>query len=278
MKYALFLGCTIPARLPQYEISARAVLSKLKVELTDIKEFNCCGYPLENTDLKASILAASRNLALAERENLDMLVLCKCGFGMMKKAAYLLKESPSLKKEINDTLKKEGLEYQGTKQIKHILSVLYHDIGLSSIEEHITTPQDLKIATHYGCHALRPGNIVEFDDPANPTIFDKLVELTGAQSIPWQARLDCCGAPVLGINDELSMDLTEKKLLSARQSGADLLCTSCPYCQIQFDTVQKTIIKDRKRENTFLAPILYTQLLAASLGIEGEGVGLNSAF
>ena len=273
MKYALFLGCTIPARLPQYELSARAVLDKLKVELIDIKEFNCCGYPLENTDLKASILAASRNLALAERENLDMLVLCKCGFGMMKKAAYLLKESPSLKKEINDTLKKEGLEYQGTKQIKHILSVLYHDIGLSSIEEHITTPQDLKIATHYGCHALRPGNIVEFDDPANPTIFDKLVELTGAQSIPWQARLDCCGAPVLGINDELSMDLTEKKLLSARQSGADLLCTSCPYCQIQFDTVQKTIIKDRKRENTFLAPILYTQLLAASLGIEGEGVG-----
>ena len=62
MKYALFLGCTIPARLIQYELSARAVLEKLKVELIDIKEFNCCGYPLGNTDFKASILAASRNL------------------------------------------------------------------------------------------------------------------------------------------------------------------------------------------------------------------------
>jgi heterodisulfide reductase subunit B len=276
MKYALFLGCTIPARLIQYELSTRAVLERLKVELVDIKEFNCCGYPLANTDFKASILAASRNLALAEKRNLDILVLCKCGFGMLKKAAHLLEESPALKKEINDILEKEGLSYEGTTEIKHLLSVLYHDIGIEAIGESITTPfSQLKIATHYGCHALRPSNILKFDDPVNPTLFDKLVEATGAKSVSWQAKLDCCGAPLFGVNDELSMDLTEKKLLSAHESGADLLCTACPYCQIQFDTVQRMIKTNRRRENPLLAPILYTQLLGLSLGIQDKTLGLD---
>jgi heterodisulfide reductase subunit B len=276
MKYALFLGCTIPARLIQYELSARAVLEKLKVELIDIKEFNCCGYPLENTDFKASILAASRNLALAQERNLDILVLCKCGFGMLKKAAHFMQESPTLSKEINSILEKEGLKFEGNIQIKHLLSVLYHDIGLDSIKEKITTPfSELNIATHYGCHALRPSDIVKFDDPVNPTIFDKLVEATGAQSIPWQAKLECCGAPLFGINDDLSMDLTEKKLLSANESGASLMCTACPYCQIQFDTVQRMIKEARSTDNPLIAPILYPQLLGLSLGIEAKALGLD---
>jgi heterodisulfide reductase subunit B len=41
MEFALFLGCTIPARLNQYESSSRAVLEKLGVGLVDIREFNC---------------------------------------------------------------------------------------------------------------------------------------------------------------------------------------------------------------------------------------------
>ncbi|RLB14588.1 MAG: disulfide reductase, partial [Deltaproteobacteria bacterium] len=129
MKFALFLGCNIPARLTQYESSARAVLENLDVELVDIKEFNCCGYPLRNINFKASILASARNLALSEKENLPVLILCKCGFGMLKHAAYILEEDATLRNEINTTLKKEGLEYKEGVEIKHLLSVLYHDVG-----------------------------------------------------------------------------------------------------------------------------------------------------
>jgi heterodisulfide reductase subunit B len=113
MKFALFLGCTIPARLPQYESSSRSVLGKLGVELVNIKEFNCCGYPLRNINFKAAVLSSARNLALAERESLNILVLCKCGFGMLKHAAHFMKEIPALRKEINAILKKEGLTYEG---------------------------------------------------------------------------------------------------------------------------------------------------------------------
>ena len=108
MKFALFLGCNIPARLKQYETSSRAVLNKLDIEIVDIKEFNCCGYPFRNTDYKSAILSATRNMALAEKQNLDMVVLCMCGFGMLKEAEQRLKESSALKDEINCILEKEG--------------------------------------------------------------------------------------------------------------------------------------------------------------------------
>ena len=275
MKFALFLGCTIPARLKQYESSSRAVLGKLGVDLVDIKEFNCCGYPLRNSDFKAAVLSAARNLALAEREALNMIVLCKCCFGMLKHAEHHMKEDPSLRKDINTTLKKEGLECKGSIEIKHLLSVLYHDVGVEAIKEKVVKPyKELKIATHYGCHALRPSEILQFDDPVNPTIFDGLVALTAAESIDWQARLDCCGAPLFGANDDLSMDLTEKKLTNAKQSGANYICDACAYCHIQFDTVQR-MINSGRGGNHLLPAILYPQLLGLSLGIDSETLGLG---
>jgi heterodisulfide reductase subunit B len=275
MNYALFLGCTIPARLPQYEASSRAVLRELGVEVVDIREFTCCGYPLRNTDFTASILCAARNLALAERQELEILILCKCGFGMLKYTASLLEENPAMRGEINALLKREGLNLQGPVGVKHLLTVLFHDVGVEGIKEKVIRPyHDLRVAAHYGCHALRPSEITHFDDPVNPTLFETLVTLTGAESIDWQARLECCGAPLFGVNDELSMDLTQRKLTSARGSGAQYLCTACPYCHIQFDTVQRMIQGERGGDQ-LLPPILYPQLLGLSLGIEGERLGLG---
>ncbi len=271
MRYALFLGCTIPARLKQYEMSSREVLSTLGVELVDIKEFNCCGYPLKNKDLKASILASARNMALAQERGLDMLVLCQCGFGMLKWADYLLKEDSSFREEINRALAKEGLACKPQSGIKHLVFALYHDIGPDVIKEKITKPYDgLKIATHYGCHALRPSEITQFDDPVNPTILDRLVEATGAESIPWDTRLDCCGAPLFGVNDDLSMDMTRKKISDAGNAGADYLCDACPYCHIQFDTVQTMIGPENP-----LPPIVYPQLLGLAMGIDPGALGLD---
>ena len=275
MKFALFLGCNIPARLNQYESSARAVLGKLNVGLKDIKEFNCCGYPIRNIDHGAFILSSARNLALAEKEGLNIISLCKCSFGSLKKTDYLLKEDSSLRDKINEALAGEGLKYEAGIEIKHFLSVLYHDVGIDAIKEKIEKSfKDLKIATHYGCHALRPSKIVQFDDPVAPSIFDRLVEVTGAKSIDWSSKLECCGAPLLGINDSLSMDLTEKKLKNGKQSGATYLCTACPYCQMQFDTVQKMITRTRGTNHP-IPSLLYSQLLGLSMDIEKGLLGLE---
>ncbi|MCG2757907.1 MAG: CoB--CoM heterodisulfide reductase iron-sulfur subunit B family protein [Desulfobacteraceae bacterium] len=275
MRYALFLGCNIPARVQQYEASARSVLAGLGIDIEDIKEFNCCGYPLRNSDFKTFILFSARNLALAERMGLNVITLCKCCYGSMKMAEHYMEEDSFLKDEVNETLAKEGLEYNGNLGIKHFLSALYSDIGINALKEKITKSfKDLKIATHYGCHVLRPSNIMQFDNPVAPVIFDRLVELTGAKSIDWALKLECCGAPVLGINDDLSMNLTEKKLADGKQSNADYLCTACPWCHLQFDSVQKMMIEQR-RMNNHLPAILFPQLLGLAMGIDKQTLGIN---
>jgi len=275
MKYAVFLGCNIPARLNQYETSTRAVLEKLGVGWVDIREFNCCGYPLRNIDFKVFLLSSARNLALAEKRRLNVMALCKCCYGSLKKADYLMKENASLRKEVNKTLEKEGLRYEGGIEVKHYLPILYHEVGLTSIKEKVKKPfKGLKIATHYGCHALRPSQIVRFDDPVSPSLFDQLVEVTGAESIAWPMKLECCGAPLWGINDRLSMDLTLKKLTDGKKSGADYVCAACTYCQIQFDTVQQMILSQRGLNHP-LPSILYPQLLGLSMGIDSGTLGLK---
>jgi heterodisulfide reductase subunit B2 len=275
MKFALFLGCNIPARVPQYELSARAVLDKLGVEIVDCPEFKCCGNPIRNTDHKTFLRMAARNLALAEKLGLDMLVLCKCCFGSLKKAAHVMKQNPSIREEMNGLLAKEGLSYSGTSGVKHLLSVLYHDIGPKVLKEKATKPfKGLKIATHYGCHALRPSDITEFDDPVAPVIFDDLVCATGALSVDWPLKLECCGAPLLGVNDRLSIELTQKKLADGLKAGADYLCVACPYCQMQFDKVQQGIAP-LGDTNHCLPSMVFPQLLGLAMGIEGNALGID---
>jgi len=275
MKYALFLGCTIPRRLQQYDLSARAVLEKFGVDVVDIREFNCCGYPIKNSDFKTFVLFSARNLALAEKQGLDVMTLCKCCFGSLKKVNHLMKQDSSLRDEINTLLAKEGLEVKGNLEVTHFLSVLHKEVGLNTLKEKVTRPfKDLKIATHYGCHALRPSDIMQFDNAVAPVLFDQLVETTGAKSINWPLKLECCGAPLLGVNDELSMDLTEKKLVNGKESGADYLCVGCPWCQVQFDTVQEMMTSQRST-NHRLPSILYPQLLGLAMGIDGDTLGIK---
>jgi len=274
MKYALFLGCNIPARVEQYDTSARAVLRQVDVQLTDIREFNCCGYPMRNADQKSFLFSSAVNLALAEKAGLDIMTLCKCCFGSLKEAAHVLQKDQDLQDEINKMLADRGLKYDGKTQVKHFLSVLYHDVGVDTLKSKISTPyKGFKIATHYGCHALRPSKVTQFDDPVAPTLFDKLVEVTGAKSVDWTSKLECCGAPVLGVNDDLSMTLTERKLADGRKAGADYLCSACPYCHLQFDTVQEMMAS--QNGNDPLASILYPQLLGLSMGIDEKTLGIE---
>ena len=274
MKYALFLGCNIPARVVQFETAARAVMGKVGIQLVDIRDFKCCGYPVRNLDQKAFLLSASENLAWAEKFGLNIMTLCKCCFGSLKEAEHFLKEDGDLQEEIKKLLAAKGMHYEGKTEVKHFLSVLYHDVGLDTLERNISnTFEGLKIATHYGCHALRPSDVTRFDDPVAPSIFDKLVEVTGAESVDYLSKLECCGAPVMGVNDDLSMNLTEKKLANGKKAGADYLCAACPWCHLQFDTVQKMMISQNGSEP--LASIVYPQLLGLCMGIDEKTLGID---
>ncbi|MBW2336949.1 MAG: CoB--CoM heterodisulfide reductase iron-sulfur subunit B family protein [Deltaproteobacteria bacterium] len=275
MKFALFEGCNIPARVKQYADATQAVFNKLDIELIEIADFNCCGYPVRNVDQQAFILSAAKNLALAETAGLDIMAMCKCCYGSLKKAEDVLNRDQHLKKEVNALLAKEKLHYEGHVRVNHLLTVLHGDVGLEALKPLILkTYNGLQIAASYGCHALRPSRITGFDDPVAPTLFDELVEITGAYSVDWTRKLDCCGAPLTGVNDRLAMDMALNKITSAREAGAQYLCTACPYTHLQFDWVQNEMAANSKGWEP-LAAILYPQLLGLCLGIDEETLGLS---
>ncbi|MBN1847619.1 MAG: CoB--CoM heterodisulfide reductase iron-sulfur subunit B family protein [Deltaproteobacteria bacterium] len=275
MRYALFLGCQIPARVKQYEKSVRAVCEHVDIQLQDNRQFNCCGYPMRNSNPKAFLLSAVKNLALSEKMGLDMLVLCKCCYGSLKKAEYIMKDGGEWQDEVLMLLKREGLAYEGKTHIHHFLSVLYHKVDRQTLKEKIIRPyKGLKIATHYGCHALRPSQVTGFDNPIAPSLFDELVSMTGAVSIDWPKKLECCGAPAMGVNNDLSKALMVSKLVDGKSAGAHYICTACPYCQIQFDDVQHAM-GDRLDENGMIPAVLYPQLLGLAMGLNETTLGID---
>lgn len=278
MKFAIQRCCTTSELLWQYESSTDALFKKLGVEIVDIKGFNCCGYPLRNIDSRAYVLASSKNLALAQKYGFDVLTICNCCYGSLKKAKYLVENDDSIRTEINEILSKEGIKLSPPYiNVKHIIEFLYYDIGIEVLSKKIKKSfQGLNIAVHNGCHLLRPRKIIGFDNPLNPEIFEKLVKITGAQIVGWSMKLECCGSSVMGIDGSLGAELTKKKIVNAKSSGADLICVACPYCHLQFDRIQKSIIKENGRYT--LPAILYTQLLGLCLDIDERELGLNNNF
>lgn len=268
MKYALFLGCKIPSRLPAYEMSTRAVLGHLGVTLIDV-EFDCCGYPARNFSRDAFVVAAARNLALAEHAGLDLLAPCACCFGTLRHAIRFLGEDVELRARVTLALAAEGLVWSGKAKVEHLLPLLARELGADVLSAAVRSPHTgLRVAAQYGCHVLRPGEVAQFDNPAAPTMFETLISATGATPIDWPRRLDCCGDPLHEANAALSDDLACAKIADAVESGAEALCTACPHCHLRFDAVQAD------RPGGSIRTLLYTQLLGLALDLPAKSLGL----
>ena len=75
-KYALYPGCVMPTEQYAYEMSIREVLPLLDVDLVDLKGFSCCGEPLKSVNQMLALALSARNIAIAEKEGLD--IFCPC--------------------------------------------------------------------------------------------------------------------------------------------------------------------------------------------------------
>jgi heterodisulfide reductase subunit B len=274
-KYLMFLGCAIPYRVAAFEISARKVLGKLGVELCEMPEFNCCGLPLDPVSHEMMLILAARDLALAEKEGLDIITLCPGCAGTLKKVNKMLKEDEGLRSKINRHLKEDGLEFKGTVDAKHLLQVLIEDVGLEKIKQAVTKPlRMLKVAEHNGCHILRPKEYIGFDDPEDPKTLKTLIEATGATCLDYLDETECCGAPSVGVSDKVALQLARDKLNHIKVVGAEAMITICPFCHIMYDTNELRI--EKMFNETYGIPIMhYPQLLGLAMGITPEELALN---
>lgn len=275
-KYLMFLGCAIPYRMPSYEVSARLVLERLGIELVEMPDFNCCGLPIDSVEHDALMVLAARNLCLAEQKGLDILTLCPGCAGTLRKVNKSLQEDKKIKDHVNGILKEVGMQFEGGKiKVRHLIQVLSEDIGFEKIKEAVVKPlAGLKVAEHNGCHILRPAKYIGFDDPENPVILKKLIEATGAECLDYMYETDCCGAPIVGVNDKIPLHLAGNKLRNIKAVSAKALITVCPFCHIMFDINQPRI--ERLLSEEFGLPVLhYPQLLGLAMGIDAKQLALD---
>jgi heterodisulfide reductase subunit B len=274
-KYLMYLGCAIPYRVAAYEISARKVLGKLGVDLVEMPEFNCCGLPLDPVSHETMLILAARNLAVAEKQGLDIVALCPGCAGTLKKVSKMLKENKHELELVNAHLKEANLEFKGKATAKHLLQLLIEDVGLEKIKETITRPlTGVKVAEHNGCHILRPKEYIGFDDPEDPKTLKALIEATGATCLDYMDETECCGAPSVGVNDKIALQLARDKLNHIKSVDAQALITICPFCHIMYDTNELRI--EKMFNEVYGIPILhYPQLLGLAMGMSPEELAFN---
>ncbi len=261
-------------RLPSFESATIAVLEKLGIKLTYMRDANCCGAQyIESMSREAFTAMSGRILALAERFGMDICTLCGACSGSLKHAQHAMDHDEELKKEVNSILAEEDLEYVGDVRVKHLLQILNEDIGIDAIRKAVVNPYDnVPLAAHYGCHLTRPYEIAQVDDPEDPTLIDRIVEALGAKATNYVGKTRCCGGPLLAMDSDASTAIGLEKITNIREAGAQGVVTVCGFCNIQLAQVQ--FGGDLKAEDR--VPVLtLPQLMGVALGVDEDKLGIH---
>jgi heterodisulfide reductase subunit B2 len=275
MKYAFFPGCMIQVRYPQMEAAVRKTVPKLGIELVDLPELGCCPDPVFFKSLHKLdwLTLAARNLCIAEKAGLDFVTICSGCTETLAEAAHLLNEGGEMLDQVNGRLETIGLKYEGTVKARHLITILRDEIGLDAVRESVTRPlEGVRIAVHYGCHLLKPRDIMQVDDPDHPTIFEDMLRAIGATPVDHTERIICCGKSCRDC--DLPEQMTRTVLESIHAADVDIMGVICPSCFDSFDTGQLRISRKLKLGFT-IPPVYYFQMLALAQGLSAEDVGLD---
>jgi len=273
-KNLLFLGCTVPVRGQNYEIATRKVAERLGIELTDESDFACCGFPIRSSYEDTAFILAARNLAIAEAKGGNIIALCSSCTATLAEVSHTLKEDLDRLTWTNKYLKSIGMEIRNPVEVRHFARYLYEEIGIDHIKKGIERSlEKLVVAAHYGCHYLKP-SVLSGEDPEDPYSLERLISVTGAETVDYEEKRLCCGGAILGIDEGVALTIAYKKLNSVRAQGASALISICPFCSVMFDDLQRKV--DTRFETTLNLPVLYyPQLLGLALGIPEAELGFK---
>ena len=274
-KYALYSGCVMPTEQYAYEVSIREVLPLLNIDLVDVEGFSCCGEPMKSMNQLMALYLSARNLALAERQDLDLFVPCPMCHLSLSECQHVMESNTEMRDRMNSMLASEDLQYNGSIDIVHTVDLLHDHIGIEEIKKRVKKPlAGLKVATHYGCHLIRPSEIGRPVDSENPQKMETILKVLGAEPLDYPEKLDCCGAMLSANLPESALTKTGQKLQKVQEQGFDVFIDVCPWCHRMFDS------KQVKAGETVAAklemPVVYlTQLLGLALGVKKEKLGLE---
>jgi len=220
IKVGYFMGCMNDFVFPSTGKHIIEFLTRNGVEVVVPKEQGCCGAPVF---LGAGDFDAGRKLAdtnVKAFKDLDY-VICGCATGTstMREYAIHLADSPGRKEAY-------GSFSQKVRDINEFLV----DILKLPASAYKASPEvkGKKVTWHDPCHLNRYLGVREQPREILKSIKDiEYIEMTRAD---W-----CCGmAGAFSLHYyELSQQIDDRKMDTVEETGADILATGCPGCQVQ---------------------------------------------
>ena len=260
MKYSYYPGCTLKNKAKALDEYARKCAEILGFTLEEIKDWHCCGgvYPLGNDEI-ATKLSSVRALNDAKEKGQELVTVCSACHHVLKRVNDDMANVEDIRTRANNYMSLSE-PYGGETTVLHYLEVLRDRIGFDKLKEKVTNPlTGRKIGAYYGCLLLRPGKIMAFDNPENPSIMEDFIRALGAEAVIYPYRNECCGGCISLKEKDMAKSMCDKISENAKGFGADCLITACPLCMYNLNQSTKEL------------PVYYfTELLAEALGIKEE--------
>lgn len=276
MRYAYYPGCSLESTGIEYNLSTKAVAKQLGIELWEIPDWICCGASAaHSTDQLLGLALPAHNLAIAEKEGLDIAVPCAACYNRMRGAQYAARNIPELQAQISQVIE---MDYEGKTETLSLLDLIANYVGEEKIEEQVRRPLDgLKVATYYGCLLVRPEEITGFDDVENPMSMDRIMTALGAEPVEWAFKTECCGAGHTTTMSKEANVLLYNIFEDAKSNGAECIVTACPLCFLNLDMRQKGVEAAYGQE--YGLPVFYfTELMGISFGYSPKELGVPKHF
>lgn len=257
MKYSYFPGCTLRNKAKDLDKYARVCAEALGFQLEELEDWQCCGgvYPL-GADEIASKLPSVRALNAAKEKEQDLVAVCSACYHVLKRVNDDMANVADIRTRANNYMQLDA-PYTGETKVLHYLEVLRDRVGFENLKKAVVKPlTGRKIGAYYGCLLLRPGSVMAFDDPENPTILEDFIRALGAEPVMYAYRNECCGGYISIKDKEASRRMCDRITESAAGFGAECLVTACPLCRYNLNKSEK------------LPVVYFTELLAEALGLK----------
>ena len=143
-------------------------------------------------------------------------------------------DDPAFRAHVESVL---DFQFEGRVRPRNLLDIFANDFSRQALTARVTRPlEGLKVVSYYGCLLIRPPEYTQrWDDPEHPQTMDYVLELMGAQPLPWSYGIDCCGGSLTLNRSDVVVHLVDKLARAAHEAGAEAMVTACPMCMANVD-------------------------------------------
>src|SRR3989338_4433356 len=222
MRVAFYTGCMIDLVYQDVGRGVISVLKKLNIEIVLPQGQVCCGAPAYYMgDRKSALELAKKNVEVFKGLNVDAIINCCATCGTMLKEVYpLLLDKDA--KEVSDK----------TVDIQKFIADRLENIIPPRPPLIKGGKRGFKVTYHDPCHLKRGQGVVSAPR-------EILKSIPGIEYVEMKdADRCCCGSGTFNLKYyDFSMAIGKYKAEKIRESGADIVATDCPSCQMQLTDI-----------------------------------------